>query len=974
MLNSDGTGVQYTYQNNAQYASERNRVVKVTQLYNSTTTGGTVSISYGTDNTTTITTDTRRTGNASTDRTTETRVFSNIGQLTSVVTPDGCSTYTYKTSKSDEALRNKVASASSAQTTRRNYVKNHNIESGTANWVSSNWSGAAQSVGLETANVYLGKNALRVTKTEPAGTGGYCQDNTGVAAGSWCTLSAYVKVSGVKASAEGGGAGVYASFWKYTESGGLVRSGPNVLGQRITENTSPDGWDRMTVTFQVPAGTDRVSVYGGITDATGTAYFDCFQLENAVVASDYNLLTNPTFHTASDWTMSSGASYVIDLPNGFHRAYIVGNQNENRRVSQSININKANLSFRISGKAGGAPMATGYETGGSVPIAYPRYFALDLGIFYANGDSEYKVVPFNPDSTGEQFVTKAVQTKKDVVVNSVTFYAIYYRNANRVWFDDLCLNLDATGTAYDYDDTTGNLKSASDNAQNRKTYEYNEANELLTMTDEALSESYSYTYDTANQHRLVAARSNQTGIGFRYGYNTVGGVNKTQMGTLNTSGVLDTAKPYLQTEQAYNDGANYVNRVYDQRGKLTSSAVGHLSGLVYSTTDPKGNTVSYTYDSAWRMTGASSGNASNSYAYDSQSRLSSITHNGFQYAFTYDALGNQKTVSVKNGSAVRQLISNTYWPHSGLLKQATYGNGDTRHYSYNKYGQMWLMQETAEDEGYLLWNEYDASGTLAVSHDNAAGQVHYYQYDLAGRLEARNTSPYSGSKSSVRYQYDNQNRLTGETYVFSDKTYTNTYFYGVDSRLISSTMFGGYSSGGVGAIAQHGYDTLGREYRTSLVAVPMQYALVVNRTYVGVEGNRTTTLVDNYKAQAQKSGVVVDDTYTYDANGNIASITDKDGQTISYRYDGLNQLIWENNPITGKMTTYAYNAGGNLLSRQEYPYSPTGELVSGATGLETFSYGDSTWKDLLTAYKGQSITYDAIGNPLTYRDEGTFTM
>ena len=43
------------------------------------------------------------------------------------------------------------------------------------------------------------------------------------------------------------------------------------------------------------------------------------------------------------------------------------------------------------------------------------------------------------------------------------------------------------------------------------------------------------------------------------------------------------------------------------------------------------------------------------------------------------------------------------------------------------------------------------------------------------------------------------------------------------------------------------------------------------------------------------------------------------------------------------------------------------------TGLETFSYGDSTWKDLLTAYKGQSITYDAIGNPLTYRDGMTMT-
>lgn len=36
-------------------------------------------------------------------------------------------------------------------------------------------------------------------------------------------------------------------------------------------------------------------------------------------------------------------------------------------------------------------------------------------------------------------------------------------------------------------------------------------------------------------------------------------------------------------------------------------------------------------------------------------------------------------------------------------------------------------------------------------------------------------------------------------------------------------------------------------------------------------------------------------------------------------------------------------------------------------------YGDSEWKDLLTTYNGQTITYDAIGNPLTYRDGITMT-
>jgi len=37
-----------------------------------------------------------------------------------------------------------------------------------------------------------------------------------------------------------------------------------------------------------------------------------------------------------------------------------------------------------------------------------------------------------------------------------------------------------------------------------------------------------------------------------------------------------------------------------------------------------------------------------------------------------------------------------------------------------------------------------------------------------------------------------------------------------------------------------------------------------------------------------------------------------------------------------------------LLSRKEY------------------TYGDENWKDLLTSYNGQAITYDSQGNPLTY--------
>ena len=52
-------------------------------------------------------------------------------------------------------------------------------------------------------------------------------------------------------------------------------------------------------------------------------------------------------------------------------------------------------------------------------------------------------------------------------------------------------------------------------------------------------------------------------------------------------------------------------------------------------------------------------------------------------------------------------------------------------------------------------------------------------------------------------------------------------------------------------------------------------------------------------------------------------------------------------------------------------------IVAGTTGtlgtaLQTipYTYGDSNWKDKLTAYNGQTITYDAIGNPLS---DGTWS-
>ena len=87
-----------------------------------------------------------------------------------------------------------------------------------------------------------------------------------------------------------------------------------------------------------------------------------------------------------------------------------------------------------------------------------------------------------------------------------------------------------------------------------------------------------------------------------------------------------------------------------------------------------------------------------------------------------------------------------------------------------------------------------------------------------------------------------------------------------------------------------------------------------------------------------------------------------------YTYDALGQLIRANDPNdptageSGTTWLYTYDRGGNILSKSYHSYTTGTPGVAVDTIL--YSYTDSNWKDKLTAYDGQTITYDAIGNPL----------
>ena len=109
----------------------------------------------------------------------------------------------------------------------------------------------------------------------------------------------------------------------------------------------------------------------------------------------------------------------------------------------------------------------------------------------------------------------------------------------------------------------------------------------------------------------------------------------------------------------------------------------------------------------------------------------------------------------------------------------------------------------------------------------------------------------------------------------------------------------------------------------------------------------------------------------------VSQIILSNGTTLSYGYDAEERITSvvetytvDDTPVTNT-TLYTYDALGQLLTEtvngevaNSMEYDNYGNITQ--KNGKTYTYGNATWKDLLTFYDGEEITYDAQGNPLTY--------
>ena len=451
-------------------------------------------------------------------------------------------------------------------------------------------------------------------------------------------------------------------------------------------------------------------------------------------------------------------------------------------------------------------------------------------------------------------------------------------------------------------------------------------------------------------------------------------------------------------DRVYENG--YVVQEKDYLGQSVSTVATSYNSLggVGSVTAANGFVTGYDYDgfgdrlaevSGTVTEGGTSAENSNGISYSS-GRITSVSHNGFSYGFGYDSYGNINSVTV----GVSTYATKTY-AYTSVTDTVTtaYGNGDSETREYDKYGRLIKINEYAyyiycdnEDDGHNASSptdsglEISSQSKLYKSRDFSTQSVTYYSYDEYGDLSHISEELYNGQDFMADYYYDSRRRVYKIKYSYA-KTGTTTeyatvnYYYRNGNDEKSGEAYKSVvSATGATLTTETAKDGLGRVTGESLGTgsggTEHEYAYTPRQNSSGTaEGTTDRVSSDTY--ELSHDGIVRDkrtDTYGYDACRNItsyASATDgKYSNNVTYEYDQMNRLVRENNQVFNRTSVYAYDAGGNITSRKDYAYttSAPGSVVS----ERTYTY-DGTMKDRLMSYNGQSIAYDACGNPTAYR-------
>ena len=570
----------------------------------------------------------------------------------------------------------------------------------------------------------------------------------------------------------------------------------------------------------------------------------------------------------------------------------------------------------------------------------------------------------------------------------MTVYCRYAYQANTAYFDNIQLIKDVAQT-YSYDDN-GNATVVSSNSEQSTNLEYYDNGVDLKSSTDSAGNKYTYTYD--GDHNLLTSKTPRGVIT----ENTYTGKGKLTSSVLhNSTNTLAIKNSTVYTAADEEEGivlGAYVAYTIDSDGKKTYYSYDKVKGLLKSVENANDQTTTYThYLQSDRLASVSSGGTKVTYGYDT-GRLATIkvadTDSSENYSFVYDSFGN--VISTKVGSTA--LITNTYKDNNGLLASSLFANGDTVAYGYNNLGLVSVVAQNGSNK--YKWS-YNSAGTPMLHQDLVNNEKYLYTYDSIGRLirydiQSNDTSSHIGT---TEFAYDVRNNLSRIYLEFGGKSVAAQYKYSAVDENSNSAAFAKDNLPTQFYINSSRHVTYNYNAINQLTRRNISTTRPINYNYTYKSSGRNAEGETTYRTNLLARETIDNTTYNYTYNniGNITKITkgqrattdnpDSFGTTTpvgyrSYEYDNLNQLTRENNKTSNISTKFEYDGIGNITKKTEYAY--TTETLGTATKTVTYRYGKdgkTGWNNLLTGVDlngngtystSETISYDAIGNPLTY--------
>ena len=602
--------------------------------------------------------------------------------------------------------------------------------------------------------------------------------------------------------------------------------------------------------------------------------------------------------------------------------------------------------------------------------------------------------------------------------------------------DQPCATRSGNGywTTYGYD-STGQKHLWKQNpvqtSTNRSTWVYGDSSHPYypTSATDAEGNTTSYTYTSSGN---ISTQQDALGNTTRYCYVSVCNADGTgELATQQTGFTTGLTCP-SGTPTPICPTTSYV---YSQ-GDLTerTDALGNISTFAY---DGAGNQTSETdglvYNSSTHTNVCPSGATCpvTSRTYDGVGRVLTET-NPLSYTtqYTYDGDGNQTSetdglsynssthVYYCPSGSVCPATSDTYDANNQRLS-ATDPNSNTTYYTYDADGNQLTETDPDGNRTKYLYDVRDQQASVqsglpssGVCATGTTCPTTGYEYDWDGN-QLTETDPLG---YQTQYTYDTADELTSE---ISGTTYHYDPFYGeswyscVSGDTCPGATFGyDYAGNQTSVIDGNGSETVtayDADNRQQTVTSGYQYDSGGTHTYhclsgrtcpqttytydnngnqatvTNPDGNQTLTLhnADNQAASAtsglNSSGacptspgtpVCPKTTYTYDNVGNTSTVTqaaESGTPTTSYAYFADGSVDTTTDPMLS-VTIDSYDNVGNLVSEQTSAGTTTSCYDAGGELLSTY-YSAATCG---TGTPDVSYTYDVAGNQLTTSTTGTY--